>query len=240
MEIAIEVVCEYNDGGYLLYVQNYPGAYARAKTRAEALAKLDGEMRSYLQWATGERPSYATEFPATVVQEKKSELLICDADSDVLFDTECGELCADEFEKLKFLVLKSAQDFEKLYQSIPNPDISLCPPRKTFYGMVPRTPREMYVHTNNVTNYYCGEIDLAIPNLSNLVHNRMHAISELEDMEGILQNKVYMGSYDEQWTVKKVMRRFLWHDRIHAKAMYRTAVALWGKVVIENPFCFEI
>lgn len=36
-----------------------------------------------------------------------------------------------------------------------------------------------------------------------------------------LSGKVYVGSDGEEWSVPKVLRRFLWHDRIHAKAMYR-------------------
>lgn len=240
MENEILAVIEYNDAGCLIYAQNYPGAFVRGATQAEALAKFDGEIRSYLHWATGEKPSYAQEFPVTIVQEKKSELQVCDADSDVLFASECGPMTREEYDSLRYLVLKSAQDFQCLYSSVPNPDISLHAPRKTFYGLVPRTPREMYEHTNSVTNYYCGEIDVAIPNLKNIVHNRMHALSELEGVEGFLDNAVHEGSFDESWTLKKVLRRFIWHDRIHAKAMYRTAVALWGKVIIENPFCFEL
>ena len=38
-------------------------------------------------------------------------------------------------------------------------------------------------------------------------------------------------------SMRKVLRRFIWHDRIHAKAMWRTAVALWGSE-IKNPFYF--
>ncbi|GAK00699.1 hypothetical protein [Geomicrobium sp. JCM 19055] len=56
-------------------------------------------------------------------------------------------------------------------------------------------------------------------------------------MPNYLQNKVCKGSYDELWTLRKVMRRFIWHDRIHAKSMYRTANSRWGET-IENPFYF--
>ena len=34
-----------------------------------------------------------------------------------------------------------------------------------------------------------------------------------------------------------VLRRFLWHDRIHARAMWRTASALWSSG-LKNPFFF--
>ena len=67
--------------------------------------------------------------------------------------------------------------------------------------------------------------------------NRMQALSELEDLPDFLSGKVYTADDGEEWTMRKVLRRFLWHDRIHAKAMWRTAKALWGEDVA-NPFYF--
>ena len=42
----------------------------------------------------------------------------------------------------------------------------------------------------------------------------------------------------ERWTLRKLLRRFLWHDRIHARAMWRTAAPLWGSAVAD-PFGFR-
>lgn len=42
----------------------------------------------------------------------------------------------------------------------------------------------------------------------------------------------------EKIGLRKVLRRFIWHDRIHAKAMYRMATKVFGAESIENPFCF--
>ena len=41
----------------------------------------------------------------------------------------------------------------------------------------------------------------------------------------------------ELWTARKVLRRFLWHDRIHARAMFRRSRAKWGPK-IPDPFLF--
>ena len=40
--------------------------------------------------------------------------------------------------------------------------------------------------------------------------------------------------------LSKVLRRFIWHDRIHAKAMYRMAVKTFGSNVVPNIFQFDI
>lgn len=234
--MKLEAVCEFNDGGCLIYAANYSGAYVRGKSKNEALAKFAGEMRSYLRWL-GTSLSAADLLEIEIVQEKRSELQVCDADSDVLFDAEREPISPEEYGRLKLLVLKSARDFRSLYESIPNPDISGRAPRRSFYGPVPRTPREMYEHTNNTTAYYTAAFGLETENMPDLYTNRLQALSELEDLPDFLSGRVYVADDGEEWTLRKVLRRFIWHDRIHAKAMWRTATALWGSDV-KNPFFF--
>lgn len=234
--MKIEAVCEYNDQGYLIYAANLVGAYVRGATENEALSKFGGEVRAYLRWCgVCEPPREDAE--VEIVQRKESDLQICDADSDILFDAERTPLSEAEYARLKLLVLKSARDFRKLYASIPNPDISGRAPRRTFYGAVPRTPREMYEHTNSVTSYYTAAFGLETENVADIYANRMQALAELETLPDFLSEKVYIAPDGESWTMRKVLRRFIWHDRIHAKAMWRTAVALWGNE-IKNPFYF--
>lgn len=234
--MKIQAVCEYNCDGYLFYATDYPGAYVRGAQKEEALAKFGGELRSYQRWC--DVPDPDPEAPEIeIVQTKLSALQICDVDSDVLFDAERQALSQQEYERLKFLVLKSARDFRKLFTSIPNPDISDRPSRQTFYGAVPRTPREMYEHTNRVTAYYLAPFGIEMENLPDIYSNRMQALSLLEELPTLLSGEVHMAEDGEEWTVRKAMRRFIWHDRIHAKAMWRTATALWGSE-IQNPFFF--
>ena len=35
--------------------------------------------------------------------------------------------------------------------------------------------------------------------------------------EDFLKNPVISGSYGEEWSLRKLLRRFVWHDRIHAR-----------------------
>jgi len=173
-----------------------------------------------------------------VVQEQSSELQICDADSDVLFEMEKQPLTEGEYRRLKKLALKSAEDFLRLYQSVPNPDIGCSALRNTFYGTVPRTARQMYDHTQNVNAYYFGEIDVEADNDGDILICRQRGFDALEQQSDYLQNRLIEGSYGEFWTLRKVLRRFIWHDRIHAKAMYRMAVRTFGVETIDNTFCF--
>lgn len=230
----INVIDEYNDGGHLIYAAEYIGAYARGRTREEALAKLPGEIACYCRWLDIPAPSADAEI--VIIQEKLSELQICDADSDIIFDSEKQPLTAKEYYYLRSLALRSAQDFLTLYHSIPDKTASATPSRRTFYGAVPLTADEMYTHTKNVNEYYFAEIELEADNEPDIYACRKRAFERLEQRPDFLANTVYDGSYGEQWSLRKLCRRFVWHDRIHAKAMYRMALRL--KSSPDDPFCF--
>ena len=234
--MVIECVWEHNGNDTLLHAVHFPGAYTRGASKEIALRKMPGEVRSYLLWKGAEIPK---DMAVTIVQESSSELPIKDADSDVLFDTEKIPLTEKEYISLKELVLKSAEDFLFLYNAIPDRDKSDIPVRKTFYGQVPRTANEMYIHTKNVNRYYFGEINVNASNDGTILECRRRGLAALEKRSDFLKNSVFKGSYGEYWTLRKVLRRFLWHDRIHAKAMYRMAVRLFGKNEIPNVFAFE-
>lgn len=124
--------------------------------------------------------------------------------------------------------MRSAQDFLDLYEAVPDKNKSCLPVRKTFYGQVPRTASEMYEHTKNVNDYYFGEIGVGDNHEGTIVECRRRGFALLESRPDFLKNTVYLGSYGEEWSLRKVLRRFIWHDRIHAKAMYRMAVRTFG------------
>lgn len=233
--MTINCVWEHNGNDTLLYAVDYIGAYTRGENLEIAKAKMLGEIISYLKWLGGDTTD---NIEVVISQEKDSDLAIKDADSDVLFESEKAPLAADEYEKLKALALKSAKDFLALYDSIPDKSATAIAERKTFYGQVPRTADEMYVHTKNVNEYYFAEIEVDADNGGTIYECRKRGFETLETKPDFLQNAVIEGSYGEDWSLRKVLRRFVWHDRIHARAMYRMAVKVFGTENVANPFCF--
>lgn len=231
----MKCVWEHNGNDTLLYSVDYIGAYTRGPSLEAAAEKMNKEIHSYHLW-TGQTCEPITGIE--IVQEKNCDLKIADADSDILFESEKAPLSLAEYEAMKALVLKSSKDFDRLYNSIPNKQESCLPQRQTFYGMVPRTAQEMYEHTKSVNAYYFAEIGIAADNEGTIHDCRERGFALLEQTQTFLDNAVVTGSYDELWSLRKVMRRFLWHDRIHAKAMYKMACQLCGKENIANPFMF--
>ena len=233
--MTINCVWEHNGNDTLLYAIDHIGAYTRGESLEIAKAKMPGEIVSYLKWLDEDTTD---NMEIIIAGEKDSELAIKDADSDVLFESEKTPLTADEYEKLKALALKSAKDFLALYESIPDKSAAASAERKTFYGNVPRSAEEMYEHTKNVNEYYFAEIDVDADNNGNIFECRKRGFELLEAKADFLNNAVIEGSYGEDWSLRKVLRRFIWHDRIHARAMYRMAIKVFGAENVANPFCF--
>ena len=232
----MEILCvwEHNANDTLLHAANLPGAYTRGCDLPTAMAKMEAEVRSYLRWVGKELTEGIS---LRLAQDVPCTLDVKDADSDVLFLCEQAALTDVEYQHLKALALKSAADFHTLYASIPSPDVSCLPLRQTFYGQVPRTARQMYLHTRNVNDYYFSELGVETDHKGTILECRQRGFQTLEQNPDFLRNVPCEGSYGEYWNVRKMLRRFLWHDRIHAKAMYRMAQKTFGSTPC-NPFYF--
>ena len=233
--LQIKCIWEHNGADSLLYAENFIGAFTRGESLEVAKEKMSAEIQAYLNWLN---ENLTEDIKVVITQEKPSDLEIKDADSDVLFDTEKNTLTIEEYMKLKELALKSADDFYRLYQSIPDKNKSVLPIRKTFYGQVPRTAEEMYLHTKNVNSYYLAEISVDVDNEGTIYDCRKRGFELLEQKENFLENPVVEGSYGELWSLHKMMRRFIWHDRIHAKAIWRMVKRTFPECEIENIFYF--
>lgn len=233
--MKIDCVWEHHGDDSILYAINFAGAFTRGASKEEAIRKMPEEIRRFQLWL-GETPPDG--YDVEIVQEKESGLQISDADSDVLFTTEERSLTAEEYKYLKSLAIRSAEDFYALYLSFPDKHKSALPYRRTFYGSVPRTAEEMYQHTKNVNEYYFSEIGVEADNEGTIVSCRARGFEALESIGGFLSLEPVTGSYGEQWSVRKVLRRFIWHDRIHAKAMYRMGILTFGADAIPDLFGF--
>lgn len=226
---------EHNGNDTLLWSIRFPGAFTRGPSLKEAMAKMPGEIESYCLWAG--IPFSSMEID--IKEEKSSELDIKDADTDCIFQSEQKPLTKEAYHSLRDLALKSAQDFLALYKAIPDKKGSALTERKTFYGNVPITAEDMYEHTKNVNSYYFGEIGIDVDNAGTIYDCRLKGFQILEQTSNFLENNVFEGSYGEFWSLAKVLRRFIWHDRIHAKAMYRMAKKTFPEIKFINPFLFQ-
>ena len=223
--MKIRCIWEHKGEDTILWAADYPGAFARGAGLSEAMGKLPEDLKDWSEWTGQSAPECAE---PVIVGEIESGLDVRDADSDALLDAEREPLELEEYERLRDMALRSAEQFLRLYESVPDPDRSANPVRQTFYGAVPRTAREMYEHTKNVNAYYFGEIGVEADNDGDIVDCRRRGFAELEKQPDFLKNPVFAGSWEEDWTLRKLLRRFIWHDRLHARAMVRMRKRTFG------------
>ena len=216
----LSIAFETNGKGFLGYIVELPGAFVRGSNENEALSKANAEANAYLLWL-GHKEEYRFDF--SVTQRYKSDLMIEDADSEILLDKDRGILNGEELKALNSLVFLSAETILSLYQNAEFKDwIDERRIRKTFYGENPKTVKEIFDHVNRTQYYYLSRIKLRFPeDETDFLKIRRMCLSEIEKIYHETGNSItYYVDY-ESWTLKKVLRRFLWHDRIHAKAITR-------------------
>jgi hypothetical protein len=113
--MEIRCIWEHNKDDSLIYTEYPIGAHARGESFDVAVNKLESEIKSYFNWLD---VNFYEDINFLIVQSKESELSIKDADSDIIFDSEVPPLTFEEYKVLKELALKSALDFQRLYNSI--------------------------------------------------------------------------------------------------------------------------
>ena len=233
--MQIRCCWEHQGEDTMLHALDFPGVCSRGNNKAAAIAKMPQAIRSYCAWCQLEVPSNLI---VILVEACESMARIADGDSMALFTKEKEALTMAEYEGLKARCLLSACDFLRFYASMPEKQTSPLPIRKTFYGFVPRTAEEMYVHTKNVNSYYWQNIHVMADDEGSILENRQRGFALLEKEPNFLNSHLYQAKDQEWWSLRKVLRRFLWHDRLHAKAMGRMAEMQGWKV--EDIFCFHV
>ncbi len=233
--MVIGCVWEHNGNDSTIFSVDYVGAFARGASKDEAMGKIGNDIQCYMDWL-GEPCS--SEIRCEIRQECPTDADVRDGDTNCIFEEEMFPLTSMEYLWLKEIAIKSARDFLRMYEAIPDKSFTIDPPRSCFYGQVPRSADEMYIHTKNVNEYYFGEIGVAADNDSDIVMSRRMGFNRLESMPDFLNMEARVGSMGEIWSLRKMLRRFIWHDRIHAKALYRMSVKAFGADLTEDIFHF--
>jgi hypothetical protein len=239
---TISIAFETNGKGVMGFLVDLPGAFVRGEDEEEALSKLRHEIKSYLDWLGILRASQAN---WQIVQRHYCQLMVEDADGEILLDADRGVLPEEEFQILARLVRCSARTFESLYDSSALKYwVDPSRARRTFYGECPKTIQEIFDHVNSTQHYYFSRVGL----LPSKEQTDFMATRELytDGIEHLFRSQGNSRIHDidnELWTLKKILRRFIWHDRIHGKAVTRILAKQKRLGLIESyedPFHFSL
>lgn len=217
---VVSIAFETNGKGYMGFIVELPGAFVRGRTEEEAIAKVNREVNLYLKWLTLEQQH---DYTIEVVQIHRSSLMVEDADNEILLDADKKMLDEKEFQSLINLVWDSGETFFNLFANSKFKDwIDKARVRKTFYGENPKTIQEIFSHVKDCQYYYLSRTKITSEEKEeDFIKIREFCLAEIEKIYHKNNNSLIFSVDSELWTLKKILRRFIWHDRIHGKAITR-------------------
>jgi hypothetical protein len=216
----VSLAFETNGRGCLGFIVQLPGAYVRAPTEQEALSKVKPELKSYLRWLDARPPANVR---TMISQWHQSRLRVEDADSEILLDADRKPFRDGEFQELLDLVRYSGETLSEAWEKAELRGwVDKARVRRTFYGPAPTSIGEMLDHVTSTQHFYLGRLGVAVGNgAADFLEVRNRCVDELALLHDRGVNSNIFSAEDELWTLKKVLRRFVWHDRIHGKAIIR-------------------
>lgn len=240
---TLSVALETNGKAYIGFIVELPGAFVRGRSEEEALSKVGLEARSYFSWlGTQDVVPQGTR----VVQRHHCGLMVEDADCEILSDADRGNMAEEEFRSLTDLVGYSGKTFLRLFDKSELKDwVDPARIRKTFYGDNKKTIREIFHHVKRTQYYYLSRTRIPFEEKEEgeFGHIREFCLANIRHIYGKDGNSRLFEVDNEAWTLKKILRRFIWHDRIHGKAISRILEKQKQFGLIpeyDNPFCFEM
>ncbi len=180
-----------------------------------------------------------------VVQRHHCKIQVEDGDCEILLDADRGIIDGIEFGYLADLASYSGETFFQLYEASEMKDwVDPARERTTFYGQAPRTIRETFDHIGRTQRYYLSRTGLQVPTgkPDDFLALRKHCSKRLREYLSRNGNSTIFTIDNEKWSLKKILRRFIWHGRIHGKAVVRILQKQKDLGLIndcEDPFHFE-
>ncbi|MCP4568492.1 MAG: hypothetical protein GY841_13020 [FCB group bacterium] len=215
---SFSIGVETNDKGFIGFINELPGAFVRGLTEEEALEKVALEVRRYYRWLDNDPPETVS---IDVTQRIFSLAVVEDGDTQILLNADKGECDRGEFDFWLSLLMQSAETFEHLIEKVKHPGwVDPSRAGSCFYGLRPASIRDINNHVRRTQYYYLSRLGLyPEQSLSSFSGQRREFVDLLRGFYIENNNRPMFNHEREYWTLKKVLRRFLWHDRIHGKSI---------------------
>ncbi|MCI1749245.1 MAG: hypothetical protein LKI24_15000 [Acidipropionibacterium sp.] len=218
----MEIVCETNGHGFMAWPVGYDGSFVRGATLELVRAKRDGELVAWAEW-TKQPDVRVTDWHETI---KETGACVEDGDTEILLATDVDGYCDEaELRGVCAIAQHSAVQVDEVRARCSDilDHVDPAMQRSTFYGDVFATVEGQYGHLINTQRYYlqCVGTDADVAGVP-LSESRQRVTTALIEFYAELGNSLIIDEESgEGWTIRKVIRRLIAHDRIHGKAMER-------------------
>lgn len=231
---AVAAVAEENDAGVILFALEYPGACGWGPTEADARERLRAALRDTLDWLddhglarTAPRPDPAVA-PIEVTERVPAtgEPRQCDSEGCFAFDRRAYSDA--EVRRTRALLRASRRDLLDLVAGLEarTLDRRLVADR--------RTVREVLDHVAVAEHWYLTRVEVPVDvpdgwdgypdeTFERLAETRadvVRALRSLPDVPRARRTRSWVVD-GERWSLRKLLRRLVWHERLHARQLER-------------------
>lgn len=226
VEVYLEVAV---DGRCLAHVLDLPGCIVSAPGREEALRRLPDVVREYRTWVArygGQGLAEDELSEIVVVQEVRDSGPFDPGDAAALFAPDREPVTPEEVERLLALMNASRAELLALVRDLPDEVLDWQPDPNSF------SVRNVLRHVGNAEEWYVSRLlppeslptewatDEDLPLFEFLEMERRTALECLRGLTAGQRSRVFYprewtAHPEEPWTARKVLRRFLEHEREH-------------------------
>jgi predicted RNase H-like HicB family nuclease len=226
MTTSLRLYSEDIDSRHIIHALDLPGCYADGITEAEALERFPAAWASYADWLAA-RGEMTPERPERfAIAERFASYVLADGyEVNALFAPEQRPPSRKFIAHCMRLLDHSRADLLAAWEAIPpaRQDVALTDGE--------RTPRQTIDHVARAEWWYLSHI--ADPSEGPLTDHPSGSPAKLAAVRTMLMDWLSTASveelgvmslvYEEEWSVRKVLRRALWHERTHTDDLVRYA-----------------
>jgi predicted RNase H-like HicB family nuclease/uncharacterized damage-inducible protein DinB len=241
LEIAV-------DGRCLAHVPDLPGCVVRAPARGEALHRLPDAIRDYHTWLRRHdesAPEAEEAIEVEVAGESSGFGPFDPGDAAALFPPDKELVTAEEMEHHFHLMAHSRADLLVLVQGLSDNLLDWQPESGSF------SIRRLLRHVGNAEEWYVSRLvppatlplewegDEGLVIFEFLEMERRTAVARLQQLTEEERARVFYPTRwtnhpDEAWTARKVLRRFLEHEREHTTQIQEILAAEQARLLEQN------
>lgn len=226
---AVTLIAETNGRAVRLYSEKHHGACVTAESEQAALEKILPEINAVWQWGKGK--PFAAACTPEIVERHTVDYPLDGIESDVIFNIERGVFNAVAYRVMRDMATRSALSLSQLLDSVPDPDADLSGAGGVMAAV--GTAAEVRRITYFSTGLFLNKLGIDYENTGDIYFNRTNALVAAR-VDGFMRNETHVCD-GEEWTLRKVLRRYIWQDRTLGNALYAAAHAVWGDR-IAKPF----
>ncbi len=236
--MACPVALEIGEEGWTYaWVLDLPGCFSRGASPEEALAVLSPRIERYLDWLSGFEPVPRTERGIEVVEEVRDGTCpVRRGDTRALFAWDRRAPAEEEFERDLRWMAYNRQTLLSLVEGLPPAVLDAGEDGPDIHDLRAPNVRRVLRHIGGAEYWYLTRIPTQASLPAEEPQNVFAILSVVRaaaepvlreifrscpDQVVEVPQKTWSGTFTEGWTLRKVLRRALWHEGFHIEEIRR-------------------